>query len=259
MQAEAKLVGHGSGAGRAVRRQMRLPRLDMVFDHATVRVDVLIGHFRSATFKVGYDEASICSLRTCLDTRNNAFHAAPACRTIEEFGKPAHLARLSRGLEAFSPRFQFPDMPAQCRGRRYAKDKVNAIGATTINDEWAGVMAVGPDQNTGIGPVAADHPHKAAQVGTNFGTARPFSRTQHCGNEPALNIKDDNRLGAVFIIMGIEQTKLLATMNGITGIIDIKHDPLRHLPVRGAVKVDHCLAHGKKFANIRKVRQPAHR
>ena len=68
MQEEAELVGRGSGAGRAVSRQMRLPRLDMVFGHATPTVDVLIEHFRFGTVQVGSDEASICSLRTIVSS-----------------------------------------------------------------------------------------------------------------------------------------------------------------------------------------------
>ncbi|EXL04978.1 hypothetical protein BG36_09635 [Aquamicrobium defluvii] len=97
-------------------------------------------------------------------------------------------------------------------------------------------MAVGPDQDPGVRPVAADRPHEAA-----------------------IAIEHHDRLEAVFVVMGIEQAELLAAVHGVKGVVDVEHDPLRHLPEGGAVKVDHRPPHRHQLPHAGQVLQPAHR
>jgi hypothetical protein len=104
-------------------------------------------------------------------------------------------------------------------------------------------MAVGPDQDPGVRPIAPDRPHQTAQVGADFCPTRPLGRPQNRTDEAAIAIEHHHRLEAVLVVMGIEQAKLLAAMHGIKRVVDIQHDPLRHLPERGAVKIDHRPAH----------------
>ncbi len=59
---------------------------------------------------------------------------------------------------------------------------------------------------------------------------RPLGRPQSRTDEAAIAIEHHYRLEAVLVVMGIEQAKLLAAMHGIKRVVDIQHDPLRHLP-----------------------------
>ena len=120
-------------------------------------------------------------------------------------------------------------------------------------------MAVGPDQDAGVRPVAPDRPHEAAQVSADLSPARPLGRSQDRADEPSVAIEHHDRLEAVFVVMGIEQAQLLAAMHGVKGVVDVEHDPLRHLPEGGAVEVDHRPAHRHQLAHAGQVLQPADR
>ena len=39
----------------------------------------------------------------------------------------------------------------------------------------------------------------------------------------------NDRLEAVLVIVGVEQPQLLAAMGGVEGIVDVQHDPARHV------------------------------
>jgi hypothetical protein len=117
------------------------------------------------------------------------------------------------------------------------------------------VVAVGPQQDLGLRPVGPDGPQQPAQEGANFRTFRPLGRTQHGRDEAAIAIEHDDRLEAVFVIMGIEQAQLLATMHGVEGIINVEHDPPRHLPEGGAVEVDHGPPDAQQRSRVRQVLQ----
>lgn len=40
-------------------------------------------------------------------------------------------------------------------------------------------------------------------------------------------------------MVGIEQAKLLASVHSVEGVVNLEYDPLRHLPERGAIEIDH--------------------
>ncbi len=48
-------------------------------------------------------------------------------------------------------------------------------------------------------------------------------------------------------------------MHGIKGVVNVEHDPLRHLPERGAIEVDHRPPHRDQLPHAGQVLQPAHR
>ena len=140
-------------------------------------------------------------------------------------------------------RLQARDVPAQGRGRRQAEDEVDAVGAAPVNDQRTAIVAVGPDQDAGVRPVASDRPHEPAQVSADLGAPGPLGRPQHGADEPSLAVEHDDGLEAVFVVMGIEQAQLLVAMHGVEGIVDVEHDLLRSLPERGAVEVDQRPSH----------------
>jgi len=96
-------------------------------------------------------------------------------------------------------------------------------------------------------------------MGANLGAFRPPRRAKNGGDEPSLAIEHDDGLKAVFVVMGVEQAQLLAAMHGVEGIVDIKNDPLRHLPERAAIKIGQGTAHAQQAAPIRQVLQPRDR
>ena len=75
--------------------------------------------------------------------------------------------------------------------------------------------------------MAADCPYQAPDVGGGLFAGRATRRTQNCAYKTPVTVKDDDRLETVFIVIRIEQAQLLMTMDGIEGIVDIKHDLTR--------------------------------
>ena len=53
--------------------------------------------------------------------------------------------------------------------------------------------------------------------------------------------------------MGVEQAKLLATMHGVEGVVDVEHDAARHLAEALAIVVDHGAAHAQQGVPVRQV------
>ena len=117
-------------------------------------------------------------------------------------------------------------------------------------------MAVGADEDRHLRPGAADRPHQAAEEGADFDALRPLRRAQDGGDEAAVFVQDDDRLEAVVVVMGVEQAQLLAAMHRIEGVVDVEHDPLRHLAERRAVKLDQSPAQAQQRPRIRQVFQP---
>ena len=96
-------------------------------------------------------------------------------------------------------------------------------------------------------------------MSADLGAARPLGRPQDRADEPAIAVEHHDRLEAVFVVMGVEQAQLLAAMHGVEGVVDVEHDPLRHLPEGGAVEVDHRPPHRHQLAHAGQVLQPADR
>jgi hypothetical protein len=216
----------------------------VVLGSAAPAVDILVERLGLATGKVGDDEAGVGTLGADLDPGDDALDTAPAAGAVKEFLEPADLVRLRRRFKTRQRAdFQFRDMLAQGGGGRHAENEVDTVGAAPVDDRRTAIMAVGPDQDPGVRPIAPDRPHQTAQVGADFCPTRPLGRPQNRTDEAAIAIEHHHRLEAVLVVMGIEQAKLLAAMHGIKRVVDIQHDPLRHLPEGGAVKIDHRPAH----------------
>ena len=98
-------------------------------------------------------------------------------------------------------------------------------------------MAVGADENLRGRPVGPDRPQQAAES-LRISTPPGRRRAQHGGHEPSVAVEHDDGLEAVFVVMPIEQTKLLAAMHGVERIVEIEHDPLGHSGVGGAIEID---------------------
>jgi hypothetical protein len=58
-------------------------------------------------------------------------------------------------------------------------------------------------------------------------------------------------LKAVVVVVGVEQTQLLAAVDSIEGVVDVEGDPPRHLAKRRAIEIDQSTAEAQQRAYIR--------
>ena len=150
-------------------------------------------------------------------------------------------------------------MLAQGGGGCHAEDEVDIVGAAPVDDLWTAIVAVGPDQDPGVRPIGPDRPYQAAQVSADLDAIGPLARSQDRTDEPTRAIEHHDRLEAVLVMVGIEEAKLLAAVHGVKRVVNVEHDPLRHLSERGAIKVDHRPPHRDQLPHAGQVFQPAHR
>ncbi len=94
--------------------------------------------------------------------------------------------------------------------------------------------------------MAADGAHQPAQEGAGLPPARPLGGAQHGGDRAPLAVEHHDRLEAVRVVVGVEQSQLLIAMNSIEGVVDVEHDAPRHLPEAGAVEPDHGPRHAQQ-------------
>ena len=159
----------------------------MVFRLTTSAVDILVENASVADFQIGDDEARVGPFGANLDAGDDALNAAPTRSAIAKLLEAAHFSIFWRGLEArFSADLDRFDMGAQCRGRGDAKDVIDAVGATPVENLGAAVMTIGPQQYLGLRPIGADGAQEAAQKGADFLATGPFGGTQHSGDEALL-------------------------------------------------------------------------
>ena len=196
------------------------------------------------------------TVRPGLYARNNPFHPAPARGAVIKFLVAAHLGRLGTRIEAGLGAFlQGFNMAAQGCGWRGAQDEIEAVGPAEIDDLGAAIMAVAADQDLRGGPIGPDGAEQAAQERADFHATGTLGRTQHGGYEPPVPVEDHDRLEAVLVIMRVEQTELLAAVDGVERVIEIEHDPLGHGGVRRAIEIDERLLHAQQRADIRQIFQ----
>src|SRR5215203_7166348 len=155
----------------------------------------------------------------------------PARGAVVELRVTTHLARM-RGGDVARHRAGFQDlaMTAQGRGRRDAEDEVDPVGATPVDDLRTAIGAVGAQQDLRRRPVCADGSEQPSQEGADVRAFGSLGGPQNGRDDAALSVEDNDGLEPVFVIVGIEQPQLLATVHGVEGVVDVEHDPLGHLP-----------------------------
>ncbi len=116
-------------------------------------------------------------------------------------------------------------------------------------------MAVGSQHDLDPRPVATHRGDQAPQPLDDLPSGGAAGRAQHGGDHAPLAIEHHDRLEAVLVMMGVEQAELLAAMNSVERVVDIEHDPTRHLAEAFAVMVDHDAAHAQQGARVGMVLQ----
>src|SRR5271166_3162609 len=219
---------------------MGLPGLDMVFGLAAPAIDILVEPASVAFAQIGDDEAGVRSFRARFDAGDDPLDPAPALRAVEEFLETTKLAVSGRGFEpCLYAGFKTFDMPAQRRSRRDAEDVIETARPTPVENLRAAVVAVGAQQDLGVGPMGSDRAQQPAQEGLDLLAAWPLGGTKHGGDEAALAVEHHDGLKSVLIIVGVEQPQLLAAVHRVERVVDVERDPFGNLGERLAIEVDH--------------------
>jgi hypothetical protein len=83
-------------------------------------------------------------------------------------------------------------------------------------------MAVYTQHNPHTRSVGTDRRDQTLQSAHDLAAGRPTGRTQHGRNHATRVVEHHDRLEAVFVVMRIEQAKLLAAMHGVEGVVDVE-------------------------------------
>ena len=193
-----------------------------------------------------------------LDAGDDALDAVPACGAVVEFLEPAALFAVGRGGARGRAGLQRGDMLAQ-RGRRGdAEHVIEPLGAAEPQHLRRAVVAVGAQQDLDPRPVGAQRRDQAVQPEDDLASTRPTGGAQQGGDHAALAVEHHDGLEAVFIVVGVEQAKLLAAVHGVERVVDVEHDPARHLAEALAVVLHHGLPHAQQGVPVRQVLRPRH-
>src|ERR1700739_3858738 len=222
-------------AGSAIGGEVVLPRLDVVFSLAAGAIEPFVEVLGAAAFQVGDNEAGIGSFRPDFNPRDDALHPAPALGGIVELHETTHLAAVRRHpglgwgrlLEAVGGgllhrRTKAGESPIWGQ----AEEPIGPVRPTPVEHFRGRVMAVGAQQDLDLGPMAADGADEAAHQAANLHPARPLARPQQRGDKTTLSIKYDDRLEPIIVVVGVEQTELLAAVHPVERIVDIEADAL---------------------------------
>ena len=138
---------------------------------------------------------------------------------------------------------------------RDAENEVEPLSPTPVKNLRRAIMAIAAQEDFGSWPVGADRAQETAQKRANLLAAWPLGGAQNGRDEAALAVERHDRLESVFVIMGIEQSQLLAAVNRVKCIVDVEHDPFGSLLEGVAIQVDHGAAHAQQGAGVRQVFQ----
>src|SRR5271167_2489009 len=138
----------------------------MIFGLAAPAIDILVERAGAAFAQIGDDKARVGPLRANFDAGDDPLDAAPALGAVEELLEASDLAALRRPVEAcLRADFETFDMAAQRRGRRDAEDVIEAARPTPIENFGTAIMAVGAQQDLGVGPMGSDRAQQPAEEG----------------------------------------------------------------------------------------------
>src|SRR6056297_426960 len=104
--------------------------------------------------------------------------------------------------------------------------------------------------------MTADLTDQTPDMGGRLLAGRATCRAQHSPYQAPLTIKDHNRLETVFIVISVEQPKLLMTVSGIEGVVDVEHDLSGRAGKGRAIKSDHLMRHPNERPRVAQVLHP---
>ena len=94
----------------------------------------------------------------------------------------------------------------------------------------------------------------------HLGPVGRLARAQdHRDRLAARGLVDMDRQEAAAVVVGMEQRQLLLAVNPVLGVVDVEHDPARHLREAVAEQLDHRGHHALERGWLGQVLQSAHR
>ena len=146
-------------------------------------------------------------------------------------------------------------MAAQGRRRRHAQHPVHPGVAAETQHLRRAVVTVTAQQDLNARPVGTQTTDQATQQHNDLTPAWPPCRAQHGPNQATIAVEHHNWREAMLVVMGIEHAQFLLAVGSIEVVIDVEHDPSRHLAEAVAVEVDHAITHAQQGALVRQVLQ----
>ena len=121
------------------------------------------------------------------------------------------------------------------------------------------VVAVAAHQDLDPRPAGADGLDDVAQDQRDLGAAGRLAGAQdHRDRLAGGGLVDVDRQEAAAVVVGVEQGQLLAAVDPILGVVDVEHDPPRHLVEAVAEQLDHRRHHALERDRSGQVLEPAH-
>ena len=142
---------------------------------------------------------------------------------------------------------------------RKPEDVVDAVLLAPGHGLRAAVVAVSPEDDPGVRPVAADAADQMLQQGADLSARRRLARAQENRHRlAALHMIDVDGEEAARVVVGVEQRELLVAVHGIAGVVDIQRDGGRWGREAAAKEIDQRRRHARHLDARRRVLQAAH-
>src|ERR1700738_1330010 len=164
VQDQPHLVGERAAAAGAVGGELRLVQFDQVLGLASGTVERLVKILCRSGLQAGDDEAGVEALCGSLDPGTGTASGVPGFRPVACLGEAAQAGLLVERAAGANVVGGLIDQPVEHGVAGQTKDKVDVVLVAPLHDLWGTVMAIAPDGNTGLRPVAADAPGETAQA-----------------------------------------------------------------------------------------------
>ena len=257
VQHEPHLVGGRVPAGGAVGGQLRFVEFDQVLGLTAGAVEVGVEPFGRAGGDVRDHVADVEAEPRGLDAGSDAALLSPGLGRVRGLGKAAHRILVVDGPRHPDRVGGVLDLGGERLGAGQAEDVGDPIILAPVHRLRPAVMAVTPDGDRGVRPVAADRPDEPTQMAPHLATRGRLARAQdHRDGTAGGGVVDVDRQKAALSVMSVEQRQLLLAVHHITGVVDVESNGGWRHGVTGAVEVDQHPPEPDEVAQARRVLQP---
>ena len=121
-------------------------------------------------------------------------------------------------------------------------------------------MTIAIDGQPRASPVAADAAHQATHMTADFVSRWDLAGPQQSRNRTRRRgLVDVDRQKAAFVVICVEQRKLLMAVHDIDRVVDIQRDGDGRVRIAGTIGVDHRVGYAHHLAQLRSILPARHR
>ena len=237
-------------------------KLDQVLGLAPRAVQRIIDIFSAAVAQRGDDKANIETESACLDASGDAaLVLSPAfCRIFGLRISTQLAAATDRAIGGATVGFRHDDGIRMKRGiAREPEDIVDAILFAPLHRLGAAIVAVAPQSDVGLGPMAPDAPDEPPDMAGDFGARRRLAGAQQHRNRPAsFGVVDVDRQKASLAMVAVPKGKLLHTVNDVDRVVDVECDGGRRCGIARTVDIDQRACQAEDLARGRRILPARH-